>query len=191
MPELTEMANTFIALAAAAAKDLNEQQSELQLESIFYPDHLLSATGRTTSLAKLAAMQALLDKHREVYSRYSVSYSSQMVGLTSSLPEKQQAEEVRKLAEKQQQLLDEQAYFFKLRESWIENVTNLVRLFERASDTVGYDGEYVIFQNDDEAGEFNELRTAIDEIANAERELFQTRMTRLQSNISILGFNRF
>jgi hypothetical protein len=184
--KLLEITKAFFSIVVAKMNELNIEQNRLNLEEIFSPGALLSKEELARSRSKLSKLVQLLGEHKSFYSKYMVRYQKETLSLGSELPESRQMELTKSAAESVQIHLNEQAYFFTLREQWIISVSKLLDLFQNQDDSISHDGESFILEDNGELETFVALCKEIDELAQKERKLLAVRVQRMQQNMGTL-----
>jgi hypothetical protein len=130
-----------------------------------------------------------LKKHQQLYRSFMVNYHRDLLACASALPEAEKTAIKEPMVEKLQDHLNEQAYFYQLRERWIAAVRGLIAIFDTHGNRIRFDGEQFLFQDNDELDRFINLLTEIDEVAATEAVLMEARALRMKDRAGYPGIH--
>jgi hypothetical protein len=185
-----EVTAAYVMTAASWVSELAEYQDSLDLEGIFNPQVLLSGNGRQAARNKVDCVASALEKHKQLYQGFLVSYNRDVLACSSALPEAEKAAIRESMGAKLQDHLNEQAYFYQLRERWITAVRGLITIFDTHGKRIRFDGEQFLFDDDEELDHFIGLLSEIDEVATTEAVLMEGRALRMKDRARYLGIHR-
>lgn len=182
-----EVTAAYVTTAASWVSELAEYQNSLDLEGIFNPQVLLSGNERQAARNKVDCAARALEKHKQLYQGFLVNYNRDVLACSSALPEAEKAVIRESMGAKLQDHLNEQAYFYQLRERWITAVRGLITIFDTHGKRIRFDGEQFLFDDDDELDHFIGLLSEIDEVATTEAVLMEARALRMKDRARYLG----
>lgn len=185
--KVTDALTVFVPAAIKAVSNFNNRQNSLELAGIFQPDKLFSSSFRQEALEKLGQLELLLAEYKNFYSQYSVEFTRNLLLASSELPPEERRGEAARLVLKMQQEINEQSDFYSVRESWIVAVRSFVSLFEDHGPKIEFDGEQLLFHDDDLFERFSNLTSTIDHFAAIENAMVQRRVATLMSAGEQLG----
>lgn len=185
--QVMQVTAAYVTTAASWVSELTEYQNSLDLENIFNPQVLLSDNGRQAARNKVDCVAMELKKHQQIYRSFMVNYNRDLLACASTLSEAEKAAIKEPMVEKLQDHLNEQAYFYQLRERWIAAVRGLIAIFDTHGNRIRFDGEQFLFQDNDELDRFINLLTEIDEVAATEAVLMEARALRMKDRAGYLG----
>jgi len=177
----------YIALASKFSTEQTLFQNNLELEEIFHPTALLSSTARKDSRGKVDRLTAMFEKYKQFYDAYVIGINKSIISLQSDLPEARQKEISATMMSQMQDKLIGQAYFYELRQRWIDAVIVLLDFFDGKEETIRYDEDELWFDNDDEYDCFNTVAAEINEIAEKETELMNGRINEIRQQTETMG----
>ena len=184
---VTQVTVAYVTTAARWTSELNDYQNSLDLAGIFDPCVLLSGEQRLAARHKVDCVAGALEQHKRRYRSFMVNYHRDVLACALALPETDKAAIRKPMAAKLQDQLNEQAYFYRLRERWIAAVRGLIAIFDTPEPRVRFDDEQFLFGDDDELECFIALLTEIDEVAATEAALMEARMLRMKEQAGVLG----
>ena len=185
--QVMQVTAAYVTTAASWVSELTEYQNSLDLENIFNPQVLLSDNGRQAARNKVDCVAMELKKHQQIYRSFMVNYNRDLLACASTLSEAEKAAIKEPMVEKLQDHLNEQAYFYQLRERWIAAVRGLIAIFDTHGNRIRFDGEQFLFEDNDELDRFIGLLTEIDEVAATEAVLMEARALRMKDRAGYLG----
>ena len=185
--QVMQVTAAYVTTAASWVSELTEYQNSLDLENIFNPQVLLSDNERQAARNKVDCVAMELKKHQQLYQSFMVNYNRDLLACASALPEAEKAAIKEPMVEKLQDHLNEQAYFYQLRERWIAAVRGLIAIFDTHGNRIRFDGEQFLFEDNDELDRFIGLLTEIDEVAATEAVLMEARALRMKDRAGYLG----
>jgi len=185
--QVMQVTAAYVTTAASWVSELTEYQNSLDLENIFNPQVLLSDNGRQAARNKVDCVAMALKKHQQLYQGFMVKYNRDLLACASTLSEAEKAAIKEPMVEKLQDHLNEQAYFYQLRERWIAAVRGLIAIFDTHGNRIRFDGEQFLFEDNDELDRFIGLLTEIDEVAATEAVLMEARALRMKDRAGYLG----
>jgi len=185
--QVMQVTAAYVTTAASWVSELTEYQNSLDLENIFNPQVLLSDNERQAARNKVDCVAMELKKHQQLYQGFMVKYNRDLLACASALPEAEKAAIKEPMVEKLQDHLNEQAYFYQLRERWIAAVRGLIAIFDTHGNRIRFDGEQFLFEDNDELDRFICLLTEIDEVAATEAVLMEARALRMKDRAGYLG----
>ena len=185
--QVMQVTAAYVTTAASWVSELTEYQNSLDLENIFNPQVLLSDNERQAARNKVDCVAMELKKHQQLYQGFMVKYNRDLLACASALPEAEKAAIKEPMVEKLQDHLNEQAYFYQLRERWIAAVRGLIAIFDTHGNRIRFDGEQFLFEDNDELDHFIGLLTEIDEVAATEAVLMEARALRMKDRAGYLG----
>jgi hypothetical protein len=182
-----QVTTAYVTTAARWSGELAEYQNSLDLAGIFDPRVLLSGNQRAAARHKVDCVAGALEQHKALYQSFLVNYHRDLLACASALPEADKAAIREPMAAKLQDHLNEQAYFYRLRERWITAVRSLIAVFDTPEPRVRFDGQQFLFEEDDDLKRFITLLTEIDEVAATEAALMEARALRMKDQAGVLG----
>jgi len=185
--QVMQVTAAYVTTAASWVSELTEYQNSLDLENIFNPQVLLSDNERQAARNKVDCVAMELKKHQQLYRNFMVNYNRDLLACASTLSEAEKAAIKEPMVEKLQDHLNEQAYFYQLRERWIAAVRGLIAIFDTHGNRIRFDGEQFLFVDNDELDRFIGLLTEIDEVAATEAVLMEARALRMKDRAGYLG----
>ena len=185
--QVMQVTAAYVTTAASWVSELTEYQNSLDLENIFNPQVLLSDNERQAARNKVDCVAMELKKHQQLYRSFMVNYNRDLLACASTLSEAEKAAIKEPMVEKLQDHLNEQAYFYQLRERWIAAVRGLIAIFDTHGNRIRFDGEQFLFEDNDELDRFIGLLTEIDEVAATEAVLMEARALRMKDRAGYLG----
>jgi hypothetical protein len=185
--QVMQVTAAYVTTAASWVSELTEYQNSLDLENIFNPQVLLSDNERQAARNKVDCVAMELKKHQQLYRNFMVNYNRDLLACASTLSEAEKAAIKEPMVEKLQDHLNEQAYFYQLRERWIAAVRGLIAIFDTHGNRIRFDGEQFLFEDNDELDRFIGLLTEIDEVAATEAVLMEARALRMKDRAGYLG----
>jgi len=187
--QVMEVTAAYVTTAASWVSELTEYQNSLDLENIFNPQVLLSGNERQAARNKVDCVARALEKHKQLYQSFMVNYNRDVLACASVLPEAEEAEIREPMVAKLQDHMNEQAYFYQLRERWIAAVRGLIAIFDTHGRRIRFDGEQFLFDDNDELDHFIGLLSEIDEVAATEAVLMEARALRMKDRAGYLGIH--
>ena len=172
-------------LGLKATGEFNTRQNALSLDKIFSPENLGDPKRRRESLEKINSVESLLAAYQRIYADLFVQFSIETATASMLLPEERRKESIDSLIGTIQKNLNEQAYFYSLRESWINRCRELIALME--SEGVETDGSQLMFERKEGIATMATITQEIDRVAAAESALAQLRVQRIQQGANFLG----
>ena len=185
--QVMEVTVSYVTNAARWTNDLTEFQNSLDLAGIFDPRVLLSGDERQAAKDKVDSVARALEHQKKLSHRMMVDFHRDVLSCHSSLPEADQATIREPMIALLRDHLQEQAYFYQLRERWIAAVRSLIAIFDTPEQRVHFDGEQFLFEDNEERDRFIGLLTEIDEVAATEAALMEARVIRMNDRAGVLG----
>ncbi|MFC5550675.1 hypothetical protein [Massilia aerilata] len=108
------------------------RQTALELEKVVTVERLSSMEGVTTSLAVIAALEALVEEHRKLVQQWLVEATRQLVPVLEEHPEDQRKAISDGLTAALQAQLQHQHLSLQARGEWIDAARTIFRLAQRA-----------------------------------------------------------
>lgn len=175
----------FGLLGLKATGEFNTRQNALDLEDIFLPENLGDPEKRRESREKINSVESLLVAYQRVYAGFFVQFITEIATTSMLLPEVRRKESIDSLMVTIQKHLNEQAYFYALRESWIKSCRELIALME--SEEVENAGSQLMFEREEGIATMAAITQKIDRVAAEESRLMQQRLNKIQQGANFLG----
>lgn len=181
------IANWYAAVGFQAAQALNTQQQSLALDQVLSQSRLQTSEGTSDSLAAIEQLRALIGVHQAAFEKIVVSATSELLPALADVPEPLQSEYKTGILQSINWQLSAQSALYEGRQRWASAATRLCELVESRRHELVFSEHGVVFQNDDDIGEFNTLLATIEEVHHSEVAALQERATRFAASTDILG----
>lgn len=175
----------FLGQGMQLISEFNSRQEGLGLAGMFEPEVLGARSGRDEFARRIAVAEALLEDYKDGHAQYMVRYGAALAAVDALLPEDRRHAALRRTAQRMEYHLHEQAYFYELRNRWIDAVRRMLGLLE--VENVIFDAGQLLFDNEAAITAMQEVTDLIDSIAQAEAELVQQRAARVAAAAPLLG----
>ena len=179
------IAQRFGLLGLKATGEFNTRQNALGLEKIFLPENLGDPEKRRESLERINSAESLLVAYQRIYADFFIQFNTEIATTSVLLPEARRKESIDSLMVTIQKHLNEQAYFYALRESWIKSCRELIALME--SEEVENAGSQMLFEREEGIATMAAITQEIDRLAAEESRLMQQRLQRIQQGANFMG----
>lgn len=184
---VTQVTTAYVTTAARWTSELNDYQDSLDLAAIFDPHVLLSDERRKAALNKVDCVDRALEQQKTRYRNLMLNYHCDVLACASALAEADKVAISKPMAARLQAHLNEQDYFYRLRERWITAVRGLIAIFDTPQPRIRFDGKQFLFEEANELERFIALLTEIDEVAATEAALMEARSIRMKEQASVFG----
>lgn len=184
--QLFEIAQRNAAVAMQACTQYAAEQQKLRLEGVLSMDRLCSDEGTIASLAAIGRMRELTELHKTFFQGFMIRSSAETIAVLNGLPESEQSDYLKSLAERTNWHLASQSAFYETREQWIDAATRVCLLIQSCRQTAIFT-DAVQFSHDEEYEEFTLQMTRIEAAHQEEVRLLNEKLKRLSGSLAVLG----
>lgn len=170
---LIEVAKRYTLVSAQLAQAYSAEQAKLGLALVLAPSRLSSPAGAQESLAAIERLARLTDKYKAALEKVFLAIATDLTKALAAIPEAQQAEYRTGILKSIHGHLAAQSQLYENRGSWITAAREICGLVETRRDTASFDGEYIVFREDEDHDLFGELMENIEDAHRAEVEHMQ------------------
>jgi hypothetical protein len=178
IPLMLQLQRNGLALSQAHAA----RQTALELEKVVTVERLSSMDGVHTSLAVIAALEALMEEHRQLVQQWLVEATRQLVPVLEEHPEDQRKEISEGLMAALQAQMQHQHLSLRARGEWIDAARSIFRLAQRARE-LDPRVERSLFANEDDFEEAERQGERMDAASAAEHRLQEELAARMRARL--------
>ena len=175
---MLQLQRNGLALSQACAA----RQTALELEKVVTVERLSSMEGVATSLAVIAALEALVEEHRKLVQQWLVEATRQLVPVLEEHPEDQRKEISDGLMAALQAQMQHQHLSLQARGEWIDAARTIFRLAQRARERDPR-VERSLFANEDDFEEAERQGERMDAASAAEHRLQEELAARMRARL--------
>ncbi|WP_230027647.1 hypothetical protein [Massilia sp. Bi118] len=158
------------------------RQTALELEKVVTVERLSSMEGVATSLAVIAALEALVEEHRKLVRQWLVEATRQLVPVLEEHPEDQRKDISDGLMAALQAQMQHQHLSLQARGEWIDAARSIFRLAQRARE-LDPRVERSLFANEDDFEEAERQGERMDAASAAEHRLQEELAARMRARL--------
>lgn len=158
------------------------RQTALELEKVVTVERLSSMAGVATSLAVIAALEALVEEHRQLVQQWLVEATRQLVPVLEEHPEDQRKEISEGLKSALQAQMQHQHLSLQARGEWMDAARSIFQLAQRARE-LDPRVERSLFANEDDFEEAERQGERMDAASAAEHRLQEELAARMRARL--------